>query len=136
MRVANKRRGKIAETAFRILQMVLDYLEKRLTPIVKRGPANIIFAVKRTAFQIRERNPRFNGFVQTCPQGINLAAYIRAEMGLGQAARGMATALEAAQIPFNILNFEHSNRARHGDRSWVHKECLESEYDITVLAVN
>lgn len=57
-------------------------------------------------------------------------------MGLGQAARGIATALEIADIPFNILNFESGNSGRHGDMSWAHKEAADSEYDVTIIAVN
>ena len=44
------------------------------------------------------------------PFGVNLIAYIRAEMGLGTAARGIAHALESAAIPFNVLNFEEDFR--------------------------
>jgi glycosyltransferase involved in cell wall biosynthesis len=68
--------------------------------------------------------------------GINLIAYIRAEIGLGTAARGLAMAFESAKIPFNIINFEHSNPALHRDRSWQHKEVERSSLDFTVLAVN
>jgi glycosyltransferase involved in cell wall biosynthesis/GT2 family glycosyltransferase len=68
--------------------------------------------------------------------GVNLIAYIRAEMGLGTAARGVAHALEAAEIPFNILNFEHSNPALHRDKSWKRKEAAKSAYDFTLFAVN
>jgi glycosyltransferase involved in cell wall biosynthesis/GT2 family glycosyltransferase len=68
--------------------------------------------------------------------GVNLIAYIRAEMGLGTAARGVAHALEAAQIPFNILNFEHSNPSLHRDESWRRKEVTSSSYDFTLFAVN
>src|SRR2546421_4991068 len=68
--------------------------------------------------------------------GVNLIAYIRAEMGLGTAARGLASALEAAKIPFNILNFEHSNPGLHRDMTWRYKEVDRSTYDFTVLAIN
>src|SRR2546423_1289263 len=68
--------------------------------------------------------------------GVNLIAYIRAEMGLGAAARGIAHALEAANVPFNILNFEHSNPSLHRDDSWKHKEVKTSEYDFTLFAIN
>ncbi|MEN3369784.1 MAG: hypothetical protein V7609_1927 [Verrucomicrobiota bacterium] len=68
--------------------------------------------------------------------GVNLIAYIRAEMGLGTAARGVARALEAAKVPFNILNFEHSNPSLHRDESWRHKEVNFSSYDFTLLAIN
>ena len=70
------------------------------------------------------------------PQGVNLVAYIRAEMGLGVAARGMALALEAANIPFNVINLESGNYSRHTDYSWAHKEVRRSNYDITIVCVN
>jgi glycosyltransferase involved in cell wall biosynthesis len=70
------------------------------------------------------------------PEGVNLVAYIRADMGLGAAARGMAAAFEAAGIPFNVINLEHGNEASHTDRSWSHKEVQHSRYDLTVECVN
>lgn len=57
-------------------------------------------------------------------------------MGLGSAARGIAHALDSAGVPFNVLNFEHSNPSLHRDESWKHKEVEFSSYDFTILAVN
>ena len=68
--------------------------------------------------------------------GVNLIGYIRAEMGLGTAARGLAHALDSVAIPFNIINFEHGNPSLHRDRSWSHKEVATSSYDFTILVVN
>src|SRR5437868_5553438 len=68
--------------------------------------------------------------------GVNLIAYIRAEMGLGTAARGIAHALESAGVPFNVLNFEHSNLSLHRDESWKHKEVTSSDYDFSLLVIN
>ncbi len=70
------------------------------------------------------------------PPGVNLIAYIRAEMGLGVVARGMAAALEAAQVPFNIINIESGNYSQHTDRSWTHKEVRGSDYDTTIVFMN
>lgn len=70
------------------------------------------------------------------PAGVNLVAYIRADMGLGTAARGMAAAFEAAGIPFNVINLEHGNEGSHTDRSWSHKEVGRSRYDTTIVCVN
>ena len=70
------------------------------------------------------------------PFGVNLISYIRAEMGLGSAARGIAHALDSAAVPFNVLNFEYSNPSLHRDESWKHKEVSFSSYDFTILAVN
>jgi glycosyltransferase involved in cell wall biosynthesis len=68
--------------------------------------------------------------------GVNLAGYVRAEMGLGEAARGIAASLESAAIPFRIINFEYGNPGRHSDTSWIHKENLDRQHDVTLLVVN
>jgi len=67
---------------------------------------------------------------------VNLAGYVRAEMGLGEAARGMAASLESAAVPFNVVNFEYNNPGRHQDTTWSHKEHLTPVYDVTILVVN
>jgi len=77
-----------------------------------------------------------NGAWTKAPAGVNLVAYIRADMGLGTAARGMAAAFEAAGIPFNVINLEYGNEGSHTDRSWSHKEVARSDYDTTIVCVN
>ena len=57
-------------------------------------------------------------------------------MGLGTAARGIALALESANVPFNVINFEYLNPDPHRDTSWRHKEADYSSHDFTILAVN
>ncbi|PCJ28243.1 MAG: hypothetical protein COA96_01680 [SAR86 cluster bacterium] len=68
--------------------------------------------------------------------GVNLIAYIRAEMGVGEAARGNANALNAANIPFGILNIEDGNPSRMDNLRWHHKETLLPEYDINLIHIN
>lgn len=108
----------------------------KLKSIIRLPPRVAIAAARRRLFLYKERNLRFKRFSRDQRQGVNLAGYIRAEMGLGQAARGVATALEAVGVPFNILNFEAGNRGRHGDMSWMHKEVTGSDYDVTILVIN
>lgn len=79
-------------------------------------------------FRNTSRRPR--------PPGVNLVAYIRAEMALGVVARGMAAAFESAGIPFNVINLEAGNYSLHADRSWSHKEARRSDYDTTIVCVN
>ncbi len=62
--------------------------------------------------------------------------YLRAEMGLGQAARGLAATLEASSIEFGIHNVEERNPSRHLDLTWSYKESSEGRYDISVVVVN
>ena len=70
------------------------------------------------------------------PEGVNLVGYIRADMGLGVAARGLAAAFEAAGVPFSVVNMEYGNYSAQTDHSWVHKEVAHSRYDVTVVCVN
>lgn len=73
--------------------------------------------------------------VQPCR--VNLVAYIRAEMGLGTAARGLALAMEAGGVPFNVINFEDGNAALHRDTTWRHRETGgASTHDVTIVAIN
>jgi len=68
--------------------------------------------------------------------GVNLIAYIRAEMGVGEGARSDARALDAAAIDFGIINFETANPARMTDLSWQHKEMLSAPFDINLIHIN
>lgn len=70
------------------------------------------------------------------PEGVNLVGYIRADMGLGVAARGLAAAFEASGVPFNVINMEHGNSSPQTDHSWSHREARDSQYDVTVVCVN
>ncbi len=68
--------------------------------------------------------------------GVNLIGYIRAEMGLGEAARGLARSLEASNTPFAIIDYEYENPARKQDDSWAHKIVDQPLYKINILHVN
>jgi glycosyltransferase involved in cell wall biosynthesis len=103
----------------------------RLASKAKRvkGAGRVNSYVKKAARRLRIKRAHRT-------DGVNLVAYIRAEMGLGTAARGIARALEAVSIPFDILNFETGNPASHKDTTWVYKEVSRSNHAITILGVN
>lgn len=88
----------------------------------------------RTKHHFRET--RKTGAPAHAPEGVNIVGYIRADMGLGVAARGIAAACDAAGIPFNVINMQHGNTSSHTDLSWSHKETNDSRYDITIVCVN
>lgn len=92
-------------------------------------------AVARKSFRLRRVAGRRLG-LPARPCGVNLVAYIRAEMGLGQAARGVAAALEAAAIPFGIVNFERGNLSAQTNLAWRHREVERPDYDVTLVCVN
>src|SRR5688572_799268 len=89
----------------------------------------------RKSFYLRRRARRRLG-LRAKPFGVNLVAYIRAEMGLGEAARGMAEAMQAAGVPFGIVNFEEGNLSGHTNLTWSHRERDRPDYDVTVLCIN
>jgi glycosyltransferase involved in cell wall biosynthesis len=92
-------------------------------------------SIARRSFRLRRQAGR--GLrLSARPYGVNLVAYIRAEMGLGQAARGMAAAMEAAGVPFGIVNFERGNVSAQTNLSWRHREVERPGYDVTLLCVN
>lgn len=68
--------------------------------------------------------------------GVNLVGYIRAEMGIGEAIRGDAAALEAAGVPFVIIDHRDGSPARMGDASWAHRIVDEPVFDTNILHIN
>ncbi len=96
---------------------------------------NARLALARRVFPVRRFLAKRAGLAGQ-PHGVNLVGYMRADMGLGQAARGMAEALEAAGIPFNVVDFARGNPASQTDLTWQHKETVDSRYDITLVAVS
>jgi GT2 family glycosyltransferase len=84
-----------------------------------------------SSLKVRRASPKHgNG------SGINLIGYIRAEMGLGEAARGYAGALSEADVPFAVIDYSADNPARMGDDSWLHKVSPEAPYDTNLILVN
>jgi len=69
-------------------------------------------------------------------KGVNLIAYIKAEMGVGEGARGIARALSSIEIPFCIINYEKGNPSRMGDNTWENFIVNEPKYDINILHIN
>jgi glycosyltransferase involved in cell wall biosynthesis len=74
--------------------------------------------------------------MQQLKKGVNLIGYVRAEMGVGQGCRGNASAMNAAGIPFTIINFEVGNPARMTDLTWKHKETGDAIYNTNLFHVN
>ncbi|TFH75759.1 glycosyltransferase [Gammaproteobacteria bacterium LSUCC0112] len=68
--------------------------------------------------------------------GVHLIAYIRASMGVGEAARGNAAALEASGVPFGILNYEKGNPSRMDNLRWQHREISSPQYGINLIHIN
>jgi len=117
---------------------------------LRRALTSLVPLSVRTGLHSRLNNARLARLLRTKEQfrrarqsgqragapGVNLVAYIRAEMALGVVARGMAAAFEAAGVDFSVINLEAGNYSLHTDRSWSRKETRRSDYDTTIVCVN
>jgi GT2 family glycosyltransferase/glycosyltransferase involved in cell wall biosynthesis len=68
--------------------------------------------------------------------GINLIGYIKAQMGVGEGARGVARALYTGNVPFCIINYEKGNPSSMGDNTWNKLIVDEPKFDINILHIN
>jgi GT2 family glycosyltransferase len=82
------------------------------------------------------RTPEAAGADDMSAVGANLIGYIKAEMGIGEAMRGLAAACDAAAVPIDIVNYERGNPARMGDERWSHRTTDRPRQAINILYVN
>lgn len=82
------------------------------------------------------RQPISERYRNSPKSGVNLIAYIQAEMGLGEAARGNAQALEMGGVPFAIIDYEHGHSARKDDQTWTHRLSKQPFFDTNILHIN
>lgn len=69
------------------------------------------------------------------PKGINLIGPIRAEMGLGQSCRLLASELNHTDIDFTINNYMLDGNLRAGDHSWDAKISRELKYGVNIMHI-
>jgi GT2 family glycosyltransferase len=68
--------------------------------------------------------------------GVNVVGYLTSEMGLGEAARGLLSSLEAASIPFHAINYLNGNPSRSLDKRWMHQFTDIGKYSKTIFMIN
>jgi glycosyltransferase involved in cell wall biosynthesis/2-polyprenyl-3-methyl-5-hydroxy-6-metoxy-1,4-benzoquinol methylase len=68
------------------------------------------------------------------PPGVNVAGYLRAELGIGEVARQVAAAVRAAAIPHTTLTYEDTpSRQEH---AFEHPRDADATYDTNIICVN
>lgn len=70
------------------------------------------------------------------PLGVNLVGYVQGEFGIGQSVRNAALALEAAGIPFVMVDVGAGEGGRALDTTWAHRIEARPTHPVTVLHVN
>lgn len=82
----------------------------------------------------RASSPPASGPAPALTPGINVAGYFRAELGIGEAARLLTTAIETAGIPYSTTTYDATlNRQQH---AFVERRAPGVAYDINVVCVN
>lgn len=69
------------------------------------------------------------------PFGVNLYGYARGELGIGEDVRMMALALQAADVPFCIINIELGAQVSQHDRSADHWISNQPVYSINLFCM-
>ena len=68
-------------------------------------------------------------------EGINIAGYFRSELGIGEAARLLVSAVEAAGIPYSTITTDTGALSRQGHEFGSHPEGVAA-YDVNLVCVN
>lgn len=69
-------------------------------------------------------------------EGVNLIGNIKAETGLGQSCRLVASALENTKVPMSVYQYTQLGTQRTGDTSWDDKLRDTLSYDINLIHIN
>ncbi len=69
-------------------------------------------------------------------KGVNLIGNIKAETGLGQSCRLVASALEQTDSPMSVYQYTQLGIQKTGDTSWDSKISGELPYDINLIHIN
>lgn len=69
-------------------------------------------------------------------KGVNLIGNIKAETGLGQSCRLVASALEQTGVPLSIFQYTQLGTQKLGDVSWDKKISNKLPYDINLIHIN
>lgn len=68
--------------------------------------------------------------------GVNLIGNIKAETGLGQSCRLVASALAETGVPMSVFQYTQLGTQKTGDTSWDGKISSELPYDINLIHIN
>jgi glycosyltransferase involved in cell wall biosynthesis len=119
-----------AERKYAFPMRVIEPVRESLKKYKETRSGKVAYGKKPVVKVFPENN------MQQLKKGVNLIGYVRAEMGVGQGCRGNASAMNAAGIPFTIINFEVGNPARMTDLTWKHKETGDAIYNTNLFHVN
>lgn len=102
---------------------------------------DLIIRIKKLS-AIKNNNNMLRKYKQISPcdckryaKGINLIGDIKAETGLGQSVRILATVMENENIPFCVNQVNLHGQLAHNDNTWNHKIMDKPDYSINVINI-
>lgn len=95
-----------------------------------------VIAGDQVIFDCKYQTPlRFNGREGVQAPGINLIGYVKAELGVGEAARSLAAAAKSADVPYSIIDVGFQSSNRQDDESALADAVAEMQ-PVDILYVN
>lgn len=110
-------------------------IKKKVKRILPKFIVNVIQKGIRSGRNFRCRLVPKKSFCHgKYPDGVNLTGFIQAEMGLGQSCRCLASALDAGEIPFSVIDYQFGASARMEDFTWQGKmQGIRYAVNLTVI---
>lgn len=122
-----------------VSQRIIDLSEKLRPVLVKVLPMGFLRYMKDRMqeqslkkLQNRKRKPYDS---RQYEHGLNLIGCIRAEIGLGQSCRLLASEIDHTELPYSIKDFLLDGELRAEDHSWDHKIQEALPYNINLLHI-
>nr|WP_296696974.1 glycosyltransferase [Thiocapsa sp. UBA6158] len=88
------------------------------------------------AYDLDDKQANQNHTADGPADGINCIAYVTAEMGLGEAARGILASLDSAGLCVDAIDYRRGNPSRCGDRRYAHRLTGKGRYPTSLYIVN
>lgn len=125
------------------MKSVTTFLHRRHTwQPYQRLSQSVKHVIGQDAFSRIKANIRHDSHVRSIPRpsivhatGINVLGLLKAESGLGEAARGIVRALDAVGIPSSLHDLDLGD-IRKADNSLADRLSSSSPYDVSLVAIN
>lgn len=115
------------------LRRLKGALKRRLTPGHVERLRRLAGPLTSGRVRRTDGDARFQPAPPALPAGVNVIAYLRAESGVGESARCLVRALEAAGVAVSLTDVELGVRSRRQDRSL---EVGGRDHAVNLLVVN
>lgn len=124
------------------LQQIILAGSEKIKPVLKKiVPQSILSGMKNRILDNQLEKMISKGKIPfergAYPDGINLIGLVRAEMGLGQSCRLLASMIEHTMYPMSLYDFKLGSKLlRSEDHSYDQKISQELKYNVNLIHIN